>query len=166
MAERVPKTRSRKKAPTLPGFVGIDSPMHIWINRDTCVVRDGEWRRIVFHGTQAAAWRVGQTGIRNALLVQMAEEPHVILEDLARAFELSSEAVRLIRRKAQTEGLLAVMLPTQRDTGATAPEVVERMEKPFEQGKGVEEVLKALKGKVKRTTVSKYREAVGREARG
>jgi hypothetical protein len=36
------------------------------------------------------------------LLVQMAKEPHVVLEDLARAFELSSEAVRLIRRKAES----------------------------------------------------------------
>jgi hypothetical protein len=157
MAKREPKTRSRKKAPTLPGFAANEKPTHIWVNRDTCVVRDGEWRRIVFHGTQAAVWRVGETAIRNALLVQMAKEPRVVLEDLARAFELTSEAVRLIRRKAETEGLLAVMLPTPRDAGATAREVVEWMEKLFEQGKGVEEVLKALKGKVKRTTVSKYR---------
>lgn len=157
MAKRVPKTRSRKKAPTLPGFTANESPMHVWVNRNTCVVRDGEWRRIVFHGTQAAAWRVGQTAIRNALLVQMANEPHVVLEDLARAFELSSEAVRLIRRKAESEGLLAVMLPTPRDTGAIAPEVVERMEKLFEQGKTGAEIIKALGGRVSQGTVSKYR---------
>lgn len=157
MAKREPKTRSRKKAPTLPGFTGVDDPTQVWLNRDTCIVREGEWRSIVFHGTRAATWREGETAIRNALLVQLAQEPRIILEDLAKAFGLSSEAVRLIRRKAEAEGLLAVMLPTPRDRHATAPELVERMEKLFEKGKGVEEVVKALGRKVSRSTVSKYR---------
>ena len=157
MAKREPKTRSRKRAPTLPGFSSVDSPTQVWLNRDTCIVRDGEWRKIVFHGTQAASWREGETAIRNALLVQMAQEPRIVLEDLARAFGLSSEAVRLIRRKAEAEGLLAVMLPAPRDRHATAPEVVARMERLFAQGKGVEDVFKALRGKVARSTVSKYR---------
>jgi hypothetical protein len=156
MAKREPKSRSRKRAPTLPGFAPVDSPTQVWLNRDTCIVRDGEWRRIVFHGTQAASWCEGETAIRNALLVQLAQEPRIVLEDLAKAFGLSSEAVRLIRRKAEAEGLLAVMLPTPRDRHATAPELVERMERLFEQGKGVEEVFKALRRKVARSTVSKY----------
>ena len=157
MAKRTPKTRSKKKAPTLPGFGKCGDPKQFWITRDTCLVRDGEWRRLVFHGTQAAAWRESETAIRNALLVQLAAEPKVILEDLAKAFELSSEAVRLIRRKAEREGLLAVMLPQPRGRAPLAPELRERMEKLFAQGVKSEQVFEKLSKKVSRATISKYR---------
>lgn len=157
MAKRIPKTRSRKKTPTLPGFANCGDPKQVWITRDTCLVRDGEWRRLVFHGTQAAAWRESETAIRNALLVQLAAEPKVILEDLAKAFELSSEAVRLIRRKAEQEGILAVMLPQPRGRAPLAPELRERMEKLFAQGLKSEQVFEKLSQKVSRATISKYR---------
>jgi hypothetical protein len=157
MAKRTPKTRSRKAAPTLPGFANSGDPKQVWITRDTCLVRDGEWRRLVFHGTQAAAWRESETAIRNALLVQLAAEPKVILEDLAKAFELSSEAVRLIRRKAEQEGILAVMLPQPRGRAPLAPELRERMEKLFAQGLKSERVFEKLSQKVSRATISKYR---------
>jgi hypothetical protein len=157
MAKHTPKTRSRKKAPTLPGFTTVDDPKQIWITCDTCLVRDGEWRRLIFHGTQAAAWREGETAIRNALLVQLAQEPRVILEDLAKAFELSSEAVRLIRRKAEQDGILAVMLPQPRGRAPLASELRERIEKLFARGLQSEEVFKALSKKVSRATISKYR---------
>jgi len=157
MAKRTPKTRSKKKAPTLPGFASCGDPKQVWITRDTCLVRDGEWRRLVFHGTQAAAWRESETAIRNALLVQLAAEPTVILEDLAKAFELSSEAVRLIRRKAEREGLLAVMLPQPRGRAPLAPELRGQMEKLFAQGLKSERVFEKLSRKVSRATISKYR---------
>lgn len=133
------------------------SATQVWLNRDTCLVRDGESRRLVFHGTQAASWREGETAIRNALLVQLAEEPRIILEDLAKAFGLSSEAVRLIRRKAEREGVLAVMLPSHPGRAPLASEVRVRMEKLFEEGKCNEEVRAALGGKIASSTVSKYR---------
>jgi hypothetical protein len=157
MAKREPKSRSRKKAPTLPGFDALESPTHFWVNRDVCIVRDGDWRRLFFHGTQAASWREGETAIRNALLVQLAQEPRIILEDLAKAFELTSEAVRLIRRKAEAEGLLAVMLPAKRKSTAVAPELRDRMENLFSKGKNVDQVFKTLGKKVARSTISKYR---------
>ena len=157
MAKCIPKTRSRKTAPTLPGVANRDDPKQVWIARDTCLVRDGEWRRLVFHGIQAAAWRQSETAIRNAVLVQLAQEPKVILEDLAKAFELSSEAVRLIRRKAEREGLLAVMLPQPRGNPPLAPELRERMEKLFAQGIKSERVFEKLSQKVSRATISKYR---------
>ena len=157
MAKSEPKTRSRKKAPTLRGLGFDRDPMQVWFSRDACIVRRGTRRELVFHGTLAASWEEGETAIRNALLVQLAQEPRIVLEDLARAFGLSSEAVRLIRRKAEAEGLLAVMLPAPRKSTATAPELRERMEKLFAQGKRVEDVFRALSGRVSRATVSKYR---------
>ena len=104
MAKSEPKTRSRKKAPTLRGLGFDRDPMQVWFSRDACIVRRGTRRELVFHGTLAASWEEGETAIRNALLVQLAQEPRIVLEDLARAFGLSSEAVRLIRRKAEAEG--------------------------------------------------------------
>jgi hypothetical protein len=58
--------------------------------------------------------------------------------------------------------LLAVMLPTPRDTGATALEVVERMEKLFEQGKTGKEIIKALGGRVSRRAPSRSTASAGR----
>jgi hypothetical protein len=157
MAKREPKTRSRKKAPTLRGLRLEGDPSHVWFSRDLCIVRRGEWRELMLHGTRAASWRVGETAIRNALLVELAQDPRIVLEDLAKAFELSSEAVRLIRRRAEAHGVLAVMLPAPRRRDATAPELREQMEKLFAQGKGVGDVLEALAGKVSKSTVRKYR---------
>ncbi|MBI5549783.1 MAG: hypothetical protein HY901_38340 [Deltaproteobacteria bacterium] len=120
-------------------------------------MREGVRITLVMHGTQVASWDEGETAIRNALLVQLAEEPRIVLEDLAKAFQLSSETVRLLRRKAEREGVLAVMLPSPPGRAPLAPELRARMEKLFEEGKRNEEVRAELDCKVASSTVSKYR---------
>jgi hypothetical protein len=158
MTKREPKSRSRKTAATLPGVAAKAGPTQEWFCRDGCLVRRDGRIHLVMHGTQVASWDEGETAIRNALLVQLAEEPRIILEDLAKAFRLSSEAVRIIRRKAEREGLLAVMLPSHPGRAPLAPELRARMERLFEEGKRNEEVRAALGGKIASSTVSKYRQ--------
>jgi len=156
MAKKPPKSRSRKKPPALTELQLDMDPTHSWFGRYGCVVRRDSRVELVMHKTLVGSWEEGETAIRNAFLVQLAKDPQIILEDLARAFGLSSEAIRLIRRKAEAEGLLSVMLPTRRDSTSVAPELRERMEKLFTQGKKGKEVHRALDGQIALSTVSKY----------
>ena len=142
----------------MPGVTVNVDPSQAWFCRDGCLVREGEHVSLVMHGTRVASWEESETAIRNALLIHLAEEPRIVLEDLAKAFRLSSEAIRKIRRKAEKEGLLAVMLPSRSGRAPLAPELRVRMESLFEQGESNEEVRKALDGKVAASTVSKYRQ--------
>ena len=127
-----------------------------WFGRDSCLVRRGEDRDLVVRGALVASWKEGETAIRNIMLVQLCKEPGLVLEDIAKAFRLTSEAIRLIRRKAEREGILAVMLPAKYGRNPVAPELRQQMEGLFAQGQRVEDVFRKMGGRVARPAVSKY----------
>lgn len=163
---KTPKSRSRKKGPTLPGMAEENRPTVRWFARDGCVVREGEQRSVVIGGRKVGSWEPGERGIRNALMVELAKDSRIILEDLAKAFEVSSETLRLQRRLYEEEGLEAVLKRGeyhQEGGRQLKPAVRRKMERLFAQGKGSSEIVAALKGKVHRTSVAKYRR--GWEAR-
>jgi len=98
--------------------------------------------------------------MRNALMVQLAQDPTVIFEDLARAFEVSSETLRLQRRLFEQSGLAAVMKraePHHEGGQPVIPALRRQMERLFSQGKTTGETVAALAGRITRPTVTKYR---------
>ena len=153
-------------AGVLPGLELTRDPTHIWFSADGCVVRSGEQVTVVVADNIVGTWVRGETEIRNALLVQLAEGRRINLGGLAKAFGLSSETARVIRRKYEAHGLLAVMTPAVQERHPLAPQVVRRMEKLFAQGKTGVDIVRALRGKASRSCVSKYRQRWQREQAG
>jgi hypothetical protein len=155
-----PKSRSRKKAPTLPGMAGIDQPTVVWFAKYGCVVREGEKRAVVIANQRVGSWEPGEQRIRNALMVQLAADPTIVFEDLAKAFEVSSETLRLQRRLFEEKGLSGVFArpePHHKGGRAIEPALRRQMERWFKQGKSTSEVAAALAGQAKYGTVEKYR---------
>ena len=159
--QKSPKTRSRKKAPTLPWMPAEEArPRVVWFSKNGCVVREGEKRTVVIATQQVGAWERGERGIRNALMVQLAKDPTIILEDLAKAFEVSSETLRLKRRLYEEKGLGAILTRAKAHSKggrAIEPALRRQMEQMFRQGKSTTEVAGILAGQVKHSTVEKYR---------
>jgi len=155
-----PKSKSRKKAPTLPGMAGIDPPLVDWFARGSCVVREGDVRRVVIGGKQVGSWEPGERGIRNVLMVKLAEDPSAVFEELARAFDVSPETLRLQRRLYEAEGLEAVLKRGEAHHKGGKPlarAVRRRMEELFAEGKTSTEVEAALEGRARYAAIARYR---------
>ena len=138
----------------------VDPPRVIWFSREACVVREGDRRSVVIAGQRVASWEPGERALRNALMVKLAEDPLIVLEELARAFEVSSETLRLQRRLYEDEGLEAVLKrgePHHKGGRPLAPALRQKMARLFSQGRTNAEVQAALKNRVHRSTVDKHR---------
>ncbi len=115
---------------------------------------------MVIASQRVGSWEPGEQRIRNALMVQLAADPTIVFEDLAKAFEVSSETLRLQRRLFEEKGLSAVLAspePHHKGGRAIEPALRRQMERLFMQGKSTSEVAGALAGKAKYGTVEKYR---------
>lgn len=138
----------------------MDRPTVVWFAKYGCVVREGERRTVVIATQRVGSWEPGEERIRNALMVQLASDPTIVFEDLARAFEVSSETLRLQRRRFETQGLGAVLArpePHHKGGRPIEPALRRRMEHLFAEGRSVAEVSATLEGQVKQPTVEKYR---------
>ena len=153
--KNVPKSRSRKKPPTLPGISATAETKHWWFSRNGCVVRENDRERVVVAGMLLGEWHQGETAMRNAVLVHLATDPRIVLEDLARAFQMTSEMVRRIRRRADEEGVLAVMREAKGGRPAVSIQLRQQMEKAFEEGKPIDEVHRELRNKASRSLVGR-----------
>jgi len=154
------KSKSKKKPLVLPGMGAIDPPTVEWFSQNGCVVREGDVRRVVIGKLQVGSWEPGERGIRNALMVKLAEDPTVVYEALARAFDVSPETLRLQRRLYEEEGLEAVLKRGEahhKGGKPLAPAVRRRMEELFAQGKTTAEVEAALEGKARYAAIARYR---------
>ncbi len=110
-------------------------------------------------GALLGAWHQGETAMRNVVLVHLSLDPRIVLEDLAKAFGLSSEMVRRIRRRASAEGVLAVMQEAKGGRPGISPQLRQRMEASFEEGRTIDEVRRQLLGKVSRSIVGRVHKA-------
>lgn len=157
---KTPKSRSRKKAPTFPAMARSENPGQVWFSRSGCVVRRDGRVEVFVDGSLLASYEECETGIRNVLLVMLAKKEAVVLEKLAEAFGISSEALRLIRRTHESEGLDAVVR-RMRGGNFRKPKVTKalrrQMEALFVQGLSVSEVHLRVQGKVSRGTVGNVR---------
>ena len=111
-------------------------------------------------GTRIGSFAEKDTATRNAILVGLARGPKVHLGQLADAFGVTSETLRLLRKLHESEGLRAVL---ERRRGGRAWRVTKvvrrRLEKLFAEGASISKAHAALgtRSKLSRTTVASIR---------
>jgi len=112
MKKRSQPPRIPLAPPWLPEFgTEEDTRAHTyWFSRRGCVVLRASGRRDVFVGAaMVGGFDAGDFAMRNVLLVTVADDEAVVLQDLARAFGLVPQSVTRIRKQAREEGLVAVV---------------------------------------------------------
>ena len=91
---------------------GVEAPVEIiWFSRSGSVTHHARHSEVHVDGLLIGRWDHGEHGQRNLALVRLAENKgngRVHLGDLARAFKVSPETLRVMRKQAQKEGLEAV----------------------------------------------------------
>lgn len=70
-----------------------------WFSTVGCVIWEGQSARVYVGGTLVGQFVVDEPVSRDVLLVGLARDPSMHLGHLARAFDLSSEMLRRIRRR-------------------------------------------------------------------
>ena len=113
-------------------------------------------KSVLVGGTLIGGYSKGDTASRNLLQVMLAKE-EVVLEDLAHAFGLTSEAVRLIRRAFEEGGYAAVV---KRKRGGQGPwkvtgKVKKAVEACFAEGLDAPGTRRKLKGLLSEGTLRK-----------
>lgn len=140
----------------------MSSPNVRWFSGRGCVVRTEEGSEVWVGGTLVGSFGPRDRGVRNALLVGLAEDPKMHLGRLAEAFEVSDEGLRLLRRAYARGGLEAIVsrVPGGSEAKVTAS-LRSRLEKLFERGMTVAAAHAAVsrRGKIGRSTVGKVRKA-------
>lgn len=109
--------------------------------------KDG--RRDVYFGMSLIGqFEAGDVAMRNLLLVTAANDETVVLEDLARAFGVVSETVRLVRKAYKAGGLEAVVMrrPGNRGAWKVTPSLKAKVVGYFGEGLSQKEVWTKLKG--------------------
>jgi hypothetical protein len=155
----MPKSRSRKKAPTLPGIGAIEHPGQVWFSRNGCVVRKNGRMDVYVDRVHFAGFEECDTDIRNLTLVLLAKNGGVVLEKLAEAFGISSETLRQIRRLHENEGIEAVVARIRRGRKSVVTAALRRRAQAlFDQGLTIDEVHGRIRKKVSRATVGSIRQ--------
>jgi len=104
--------------------IGDTLPHLRWFAPAACVIREGHGELEVRVGGQTVSrFAADDVGTRNAVLVQLADTGEFKYGQLADAFGLTSEGLRLIRRQYEREGLAAVVARRQ---GGSLPQVTEK----------------------------------------
>jgi hypothetical protein len=129
-----------------------------------CVRAVGERRQVFVGGTLVGSYDVSDKATRNALLVELSQEPRVRLGQLARAFELGDEQVRQLRRRHEASGLAAVLEIRRGGREAiVTPRLRKRLHELFEGKISVGQAHKAIRGRVSRAVVGRERKAWGEQ---
>lgn len=121
-----------------------------------CVISDGEMREAFVGGTLVGYWRNGETSTRNLLLVSLGGNRGIRLGRLAKAFGLSEERLRQLRRRSERGGIAAVLGdrmggPERKRTPTLEAKLVEM----FEQGRKIDEAHRRVKRKASRAVVGR-----------
>jgi hypothetical protein len=144
-------------APTLP-LVDLDpDPTVRWFSAHGCVLYRDDVVEVYVGGSLIGSFAPRETATRNALVVGLAEDPKAHFGRLAKAFGLTSEGLRLMRRQYEAEGLAAV-IARKRGGGVTklTPTVRRRLERLFEKGVSVKSIV-AQERRVRRGTIYRAR---------
>ena len=150
----------RRGAPTLPNFQSPKDSRTVWFSRRGCVVWHESGRRdALVGGALVGSFEKRDTVARNLLLVQLAADDSLVLEDLAHAFGVTSETVRLLRRVYEKDGAIGIV---ERRRGSRGPwkvtkAVRERVAACFEKGLSIGATRKELKDLLVPATLRKLR---------
>lgn len=155
----------------MPAELPLDvatSPETIWFAPRCCVTVRGDRRDVYAGGVLLGGFGQRDVAQRNVLLVTLAEQSDVHLGELSRAFGLSQDAVRILRRVYETRGLDGII---HRQRGGArsevSPTVVRRLEKMFDQGLSVSEAFEKIGSAGKsRSTVGRVRAAWAARKKG
>jgi hypothetical protein len=154
-----------ESTPMLPQVAATLLPDVRWFSAGGCVIQRKDAIEVAVGGILVGSYSKDDTGARNAVLVGLAADPRVHLGHLARAFELSEEMVRVIRRRYEQGGLAAVVVarPRGRCRTMVTPALRRKLEALFAAGKTVSEAHEdvAKKHDVKRATVGVARKEWG-----
>jgi len=135
------KTRSRRKALSFPSFDTTRRSNERWFSRNGFVLHSGGKIEVIVGGSLVASFSEKDTGSRNLTLVLLSQDRSLVLENLAQAFGVSSETLRLIRRQHENDGLEAVLARSVGgSTSKVSPAARRRIEELFEQGLSVRAV--------------------------
>lgn len=148
----------RKPPLSLPGFRSATDTQTYWFSRRGCVVLHADGVREVYVGAGfVGRFEVGNTAMRNLLLVTVASHEGVVFEDLAKAFGMGSETVRMIRRLHESEGLMAVVSRKMGSPGAyrVTPTLKAKVLRLFGEGLSQKETRQKLKGALSAATLNK-----------
>jgi hypothetical protein len=136
------------------------SPTTTWFDARSCVVVDEEGTRRVFVGGRlVGSFDAKGTAERNVLLIAVSEEPKAHFGHIAKAFGVSSEIIRLLRRLVEREGLGAV---TTRKRGGSVGRALTARDRrkvvaSFEQAGTVDGTWELVGRRVSRSTVGRMK---------
>lgn len=151
--------------PMLP-HVDLPGPVRVhWFSGGGSVESFGEEHEVRVRGTIIGRFQATDAGARNAILVGLAEDPHVHLGQLAAAFKISEEMLRQIRRRYEREGLQAVIAARRGGRERIVDdELRARLVELFEAGLSVTAAYARVQEgrKIGRTTVAVERRAWAR----
>ena len=148
----------RRRPLSLPGFRSESDTQTYWFSRRGCVVLRADGEREVYVGAGfVGRFEVGNTAMRNLLLVTVASHEGVVFDDLAVAFGMGSETVRMIRRLHEREGLMAVVSRKPGSPGPyrVTPTMKAKVLRLFSEGLSQTETRRKLKGALSATTLNK-----------
>lgn len=135
-----------------------------WFSSRGSVVRRGDVTEVFVGGTLVGSFDAGEQFERNAVVVQLAEDPRCHLGRLAEAFEISSERLRQLRRLYEQGGLEALRPGEAGGPKRLGEREVARLEKLFAAGLKPREARAKLKKASLSTVARAYR--AWRAARG
>jgi hypothetical protein len=130
-------------------------PAHHWFGKKACVVEAGDRRDVFVGGTLIGSFAEGDRAERDVLLVFFCGRADVRYGNLAKAFGISVEGLREVRKAYEAGGLKAVI--SRRTRGGQRKVTARqraRAEKLFEQGLTIDGVRKRLKT-LSRSTVGR-----------
>jgi transposase len=150
---------SDETAPMLPGLESAPDGDRStkWFSEIGCVVREGTKRQVFVAGTLVCSFDEDDRLARNVVVVGLAESGGHIGR-LARAFEISEQTVRVLRKK-HARGGAAALVPQPKRPPRSKPKLNGRqrrvIERRFELGKRPSELVAWVEEKygVKRSTV-------------
>ena len=117
----------------------------IWFAQSGCVTHYAGHSEVHVNGMLVSRWEHGEPGQRNLVLVRLAENEGIHLGKLAKAFKVSTETLRQMRKQAQNEGLEALL--NRRRGGSRSkvtPKLRNKLERWFAKGCTVTEVHRRL----------------------
>ena len=124
--------------PMLPQVAAALPPDVRWFSGGGCVI-EREVVEVSVGGVLVGCYARGDRGTRNAILVGLAADPRMHLGHLAQAFGLSEEQVRVIRRRYERDGLMAIVAPRhrRRSRSKITPALRRTLDALFDAGKSV-----------------------------
>ncbi|NNL86526.1 MAG: helix-turn-helix domain-containing protein [Myxococcales bacterium] len=118
--------------------------------------------RVWFGGTLIGDFDRSDRASRDSIMLHLASAPKAHYGRLAAAFGVSEETLRLLRKQRDAAGLAAVI--GRRRPGRPAkvtPELRDRVEGMFADGKSIEQTTKLLRKKLSVSTVTRLRKQWG-----